>query len=113
MEMTESALGDVRILRPTGRIDGSTSPEFQTKLLEAVASASGGVVIDLTAIDYISSAGLRTLMTAVRQRKDRHLAVAGLRPVIVEIFEIARFQHVIKIFATPEEAVSSWTKPAA
>ncbi|MBV9826860.1 MAG: STAS domain-containing protein [Alphaproteobacteria bacterium] len=104
-------MSDVCILHPVGRIDGSSSADFQTKLLEAIGRASGGVVIDFNEIDYISSAGLRALMTAVRQRKDRHLAVAGLRPVIVEIFEIARFQHVIKIFGTAAEAISSWSTP--
>lgn len=108
MEIGESQLGSIVVLHPVGRIDGATSPDFQARLLQAVAAAAGGVIVDFVAVDYISSAGLRTLMTAMRQRKDRHVAVAALRPVIQEIFTIARFQHVVAIFASVEEAARSW-----
>ena len=108
MEIGQSQRGNVAILQPVGRIDGATSPEFQAKLLEASTGADGGVIIDFAAVDYISSAGLRTLMTAMRQRKDRRIAAVALRPVLQEIFAIARFQHVVAIFASVEEAANSW-----
>jgi anti-anti-sigma factor len=113
VEIKEPILDTVSVLRPDGRIDGGSSPEFQTKLLQAVGSAAGGVVIDFSEVNYISSAGLRAIMTGMRQRKDKHLAVACLKPVIVEIFEIARFQHVVKIHGTVEEAAAAWAAPAA
>jgi anti-anti-sigma factor len=108
MEIGESHLGTAVVLHPKGRVDGSTSAEFQARLLEAVTAAAGGVIVDFTDVDYISSAGLRALMTAIRQRKDRRLAAAALRPVLQEIFTIARFQHVVPIFASAEAAANSW-----
>jgi anti-anti-sigma factor len=108
VQIDESNLGSVCILHPHGRIDGSKAPAFQEKMLHAVANAVGGVVIDFADVNYISSAGLRALMSAVRQRKDRRLAVAALTPILQEIFVIARFQHVVKVFLTVEEAANSW-----
>lgn len=108
MDIAQSQHGSLVVLRPVGRIDGATSPAFQAKLLEASAGAEGGVVIDFAGVDYISSAGLRTLMTAIRQRKDRRIGAAALRPVLQEIFTIARFQHVVSIFGSVDEAVKSW-----
>jgi anti-anti-sigma factor len=113
VEIKESYLDAVCVLRPGGRIDGGTSQEFQAKLVQAIREAGAGVVVDFSDVDYISSAGLRVIMTGVRQRKDKHLAVACLKPVIVEIFEIARFQHVVKIHPTVEAAAASWSPPAA
>ena len=111
MEIGASNIGNIVVLHPNGRIDGSTSAEFQTKLLEVVAEAADGVIIDFAKVDYISSAGLRALMTAIRQRKDRRLAVAMLQPVIQEIFTIARFQHVVAIFGSVNQAVEAWSTP--
>jgi anti-anti-sigma factor len=113
VEIKESVLDTVSVLRPGGRIDGGSSPQFQAKLLEVVGAAEGGVVVDFSEVDYISSAGLRAIMTGMRQRKDKRLAVACLKPVIIEIFEIARFQHVVKIHSTVEAAAAAWAAPAA
>jgi anti-anti-sigma factor len=112
VDISESYIDDVCVLHPAGRIDGNSSTEFQAKVMAAVDGAAGGVVVDFADVNYISSAGLRVLMNAMRQRKDHHLAVAALKPVINEIFEIARFQHVVKIFGSVELAVNSWEKPA-
>jgi len=108
VDIGQSQLGSLTVLRPLGRIDGATSAEFQATLLQAAADAPGGVVVDFADVDYISSAGLRALMTAVRQRKDRRIAAVALRPIIQEIFAIARFQHVVSVFGGPEEAASAW-----
>ncbi len=107
MDIAETQLGNIRILRPSGRIDSATSTEFQATLLKAVADAADGVIVDFAKVEYISSAGFRALMTARRQSKDRFLAVAGLQPVIEEIFNIARFQHVVPIFASVDAAANA------
>jgi len=106
-------LGNYLVLRPHGRIDSSTSPEFTEELLQSAAGSTSGVIVDFAGVEYISSAGLRALMTAIRQRKDRRVAVAGLLPVIHEIFRIARFQHVVAIFDTVDAAARAWSSDPA
>jgi anti-anti-sigma factor len=72
------------------------------------------VVIDLTGVEYISSVGLRVLMVASKEAKahGRTLVVCGLQPVVREIFEISRFNLVLKVFATLREALTA-VSPAA
>jgi anti-anti-sigma factor len=72
------------------------------------------VVIDLTGVEYISSVGLRVLMAASKEAKThgRTLAVCGLQPVVREIFEISRFNLVLKVFPTLREALTA-VSPAA
>jgi anti-sigma B factor antagonist len=83
-------------------------------LLDAVGSGVSGVIVDFAEVDYISSAGLHALMKAIRQRKECRLAVAALRPIVQEIFQIARFQHVVQISDSIEEVTASWSEtPAA
>jgi anti-anti-sigma factor len=112
VDIGERRQANILVLAPVGRIDNLTSAEFQARLLAAVTSSSADVVVDLSRIEYISSAGLRALMTASRQKpKERRLAVARLNAVVREIFTISRFSHVVPVFATIEEASTAWRAP--
>ena len=109
MDIGERRQANILVLVPVGRIDNLTSAVFQARLLAAVTSSSADVVVDFSGVEYISSAGLRALMTASRQKpKDRRLAVACLHTVVREIFAISRFSHVVPVFATVEEASTAW-----
>src|SRR5689334_1632352 len=113
VDIGERRQTNILVLAPVGRIDNLTSPEFQARLLAAVTSSAAEVVIDFSAVEYISSAGLRALMTASRQKpKERRLAVARLNAVVHEIFMISRFSHLVPIFATVEEAGAAWEASA-
>lgn len=109
MEIGESREGDVTILRPSGRIDNETSPAFQARLLASVATARN-VLLDLEAVEYISSAGLRALMVASKQSKTSQgrIGVASLQPVVKEIFAISRFAFVVPVFDKPADAITAW-----
>ena len=110
IEIGEERRSDGVVLRPRGNIDNDTSPAFQMRLLAALAAAPNAVVIDLAGVDYISSAGLRVLMTAAKQTKtvSGRLAVAALKPVVEEIFAISRFRHVVQVFETTDAALAAW-----
>ena len=107
MEISEQHQGDVVVLGPVGRLNNETSPEFQSRLLACIGSSDARVLVDLSAVDYVSSAGLRALMTASKQSKatGARLAVAGLNPVVKEIFAISRFSYVVSVFDTPAQAL--------
>jgi anti-anti-sigma factor len=112
MDIGERRQANILVLAPVGRIDNLTSAEFQTRLLAAVTSSSADVVIDFSGVEYISSAGLRALMTASRQKpRERRLAAVRLNAVVHEIFTISRFSHLVPIFATVEEASAAWEAP--
>lgn len=114
MEITEQRQGDIIVLIPVGRINNDTSPEFQPKLLDSVGSAGSKVLIDFSGVEYISSAGLRALMMASKQSKatNGHLAVAGLTPMVKEIFAISRFAFVVQVFETTAEAIQALSRPS-
>jgi anti-anti-sigma factor len=108
-EIGERRDGNITVLSPVGRIDNETSAAFQKKLLDSVGLEGAAVLIDFAAVDYISSAGLRALMMAAKQSKagNRQLAVAALRPVVKEIFDISRFSLVVQVFDTPADALAA------
>ncbi len=109
LEISEQRQGDVVVLGPTGRINNDTSAEFQSRLLGSVGSGGATVLVDLSGVEYISSAGLRALMMAAKQSKasSGRLAVAALNPVVKEIFAISRFSYVVTVFETLAEALAA------
>ena len=107
MDISEEHQGAIHVLRPSGRIDNDTSLAFQDKLLAAV-DAGPAVLVELSGVEFISSAGLAALMTAAKQAKAKNarLAVAALRPIVQEIFAISRFSRVVPVYGTAAEAVA-------
>jgi anti-anti-sigma factor len=112
MEISERRLGSLVVLRPEGRIDNTTCAEFQARLLAVVNEGTGDIVVDFAAVDYISSVGLRALMTAARLKgKERRLAATGLNAVVQEVFTISRFHHIVPVVGSVEEAARAWEAP--
>jgi anti-anti-sigma factor len=101
----------------SGRVDHRSAAQLEQALADAVAApaeAPGGVVLDFAGVEYISSVGLRVLMVAARQLRDRSatLAIAALQPVVAEIFAISRFDRVLAVHVGVAEALSQ-ASPAA
>ena len=108
MQVDESTDGDVRILTLTGRLDAMTSPPVEGRLLEAVRHAPA-VVLDLSGLDYVSSAGLRILLKAGKEAKvaKSRLALAALRPVVQEVFEVSGFFSILDAYPSRDEALDA------
>lgn len=115
MDVSIRRFNDVVVAAPTGRIDHASADTLQQALAPVTAAvSSGALVLDFAAVDYISSVGLRVLMMASRQMRARgeRIAATALQPVVREIFEIARFQHVVEVFPTLRDALAALS-PAA
>ncbi len=92
-----------------GRIDLENADGFTAALLSALPTAPKALIVDLSSVEYISSAGLRSLMIALKAAKSQNtaLAVAALRPLTREIFGISRFDLVFSLFDSVRDAVAS------
>lgn len=117
MHFTSRKLADVVVAAPAGEIDHPNAIKLQEALAPFAGDAATGhapLVLDFSGVAYISSMGLRVLMMASRamRARDSAMAIAGLQPAVAEIFEIARFQHVVDIFPTVRDALAALS-PAA
>lgn len=118
MNVSSRRFANAVVLRVEGRLDQDTCAAFTTDLMKSVdtAAAEGGaVVLDLSGLEYISSAGLRCFMLASRQAKAQHakIAVAALQPMVAEIFQISHFNLVFQVFPTVREALGAVSAEAA
>ncbi len=75
MNLEQERRDDILILRPRGRLDSSSSPELERVVTEQLEAGTQRVVFDLSALDYISSAGLRVVLLAGKKlRASKRLA---------------------------------------
>jgi anti-sigma B factor antagonist/stage II sporulation protein AA (anti-sigma F factor antagonist) len=111
MDLVSARHGDTLVLSPRGRIDHASAEAFKTALEPHLATSGPGrpLVLDLGAVDYIASIGLRVLMLASRQARAQGgtIAVAALQPLVREIFEISKFTLVFPCFPSVAEALAA------
>ncbi len=112
MEFIERPAGKAVVLAPAGRVDMATSDQFRDRvlaLIDTCAKAQQAVVLDFSAVDYISSAGLRVLMLAAKQVRisGGTVVIAALQPVVLEIFQISRFDKVVSCHPGVAEALAA------
>ena len=111
MEIAARQFADTLIAAPAGRIDHQSATQFEAALMPLVADSAahhGSLVLDFSAIDYISSVGLRVLMVAGKQMREQQarLVVAALQGVVAEIFAISRFDRVLTVTKTLDDALA-------
>ena len=116
VEISSRQFADIVVAVPVGRIDHSAASKFMEGLAPHLDAPDGnaGVVIDFAGVDYISSVGLRVLMIAAKQMREHQaqLLVAELQDVVAEIFAISRFDRVLTLVPTLDDAMARCS-PAA
>ena len=81
----------------TGRLDTTTAPDLERELKESLDGVTA-LVIDMSALEYISSAGLRVLLSAQKtMNKQGEMKVVHVSDTIMEIFEVTGFSDILTI----------------
>lgn len=96
MEIKTTSEGSRLTIAVTGRVDTVTAPELEAHLKFDDASE---VVIDLSGVPYMSSAGLRLLLTAHKAMlaKGGELKIAGVQSSVKEVLDITGFSDILNL----------------
>jgi anti-anti-sigma factor len=99
MEFAHENAGDVVIAKLAGRLDSSSAPSAEEQLTRVIGSGAPHLAIDLSNLEYISSAGLRVLLLVARKVQQAHgkLALFGLAPSVREVFSISGFDTIFTV----------------
>ena len=117
MECKSRVIANVVLLQVEGRVDHTTVKAFESALSPHLAGCTGEekLLLDCGGLVYISSAGLAVLMIAAKQcrKQNGKMVLAGLQPMIQEIFQISRFDKVFEVFPTVRAALENISPAAA
>jgi anti-anti-sigma factor len=111
LQIATRHVADAAVAAPAGRIDHRSAAGFETALTPLVAGAAAAksaLVLDFSAVEYISSVGLRVLMIAAKKMREHEapLLVAAPQSVVAEIFAISRFDRILTVTATLNDAMA-------
>lgn len=109
MEFSEKREGDVAIVKIGGRLDGNAAQPAEESFARVLANGSPHIAIDMSGLDYISSAGLRVLLVIAKkaQQTKRKVVLFGLMSNVREIFSISGFDKIFSIHANAQAAVAA------
>ena len=95
------------ILRLNGRLDAATSPILEKKILKLVEEKRTDLLLDFSNVDYLSSAGLRLLLSSTKKLHSLkgNLVLFSLAAEVEEIIKMAGFDRILHIFADEKEAL--------
>lgn len=99
MEILEERDGSIVIVKPRGRLDSSAAKSAEEQLTAALGGGEPHLAIDMSGLDYISSAGLRVMLLVAKkvQQLNGKLALFGLLPNVREVFRVSGFDMILQI----------------
>ncbi len=115
MNITQRVEGDVTVFVPERRIETQAANDMDQALQAAVSEGRHNMVVDMSGVDYISSAGLRAL-AAVQVRSKAEggdMKLAALNTRVTRVFRIIGFDLLMSIHDTPEAAVAEFSASTA
>src|SRR5512136_363921 len=110
MEISTKDMKRVSLVTVSGRVDSATAPDFEKVLQSFIQANRCQIVVDLKAVDYMSSAGLRGLVSALKASKsgggDLRLAQPSSR--VREVLELAGLNAIFVVYDDIVGAVGSF-----
>jgi anti-sigma B factor antagonist len=100
----------VSILRVSGYVDTTTSPDLERRLQALLKEKRFHIVVDLASVEYISSAGWGIFISEIREIRENSgdLKLAGMIADVREVFDLLEFENILKAYVDSEQAVASF-----
>jgi anti-anti-sigma factor len=97
------------VLHVQGRLDAVTAAEFDQQRDASLEPDDTEAILDLSELEFISSAGLRCVLALQKKLKARggQLILCGLKSVVADVFAISGLSFVLPIYNTADEAVAA------
>jgi anti-anti-sigma factor len=107
VELTCAKHGDSLVVRIKGRMDTFTAPDFEKACACWVEQGDTSLVVDLEGLEYISSAGLRSILVAAKrlQANGGRMRFCCLTGMVQKVFSLANFAAMFPTYESLEQAL--------
>ncbi|MBI5273637.1 MAG: STAS domain-containing protein [Chlamydiales bacterium] len=98
-----------KLLRIDGRLDATSSPLLEEKLKDLISHGSTHIAVDFAKLDYLSSAGMRLMLSNSKKLKAHHgnIAFFSINEDVMEIIKMAGFEKILTICSSEAEAIAA------
>jgi len=99
--------GNATVVTCDVRLDANTTRDAEAYFADAMKGGVNALICNMSKTEYVSSAGLRLLLSIAKQAKKEggKFAVCCLTPYVKEIFETAGFLQILALYDTEDEAI--------
>ena len=110
MEFLSKKAGTVTVVALAGSIDATTAGEVSAGISELVDKGEVTLVMDLSGVDYTSSAGLRVLLGGAKETRGAggDLRLASVQAAVLKVLTLSGFTTILKVFEDTASAVASY-----
>ena len=107
LHIEEEHVAEAAILRLSGLVDSATSYYLESRLNDLIAADKVRLVIDLTDVDYISSAGWGIFVSEIKGLRARNgdIKLAGMNPDVRDVFELLAFDTLLTPYESATDAL--------
>jgi len=108
VEININKMNEWTVVAVSGRLDTTSASEFDGKLQAVMAAGDNRLILDLSRLEYVSSAGLRSVIAAAKAAASRggHLSCCGLSGVVKKVFDVSGFTALLPVFETLDDALA-------
>ncbi|MBI3363264.1 MAG: STAS domain-containing protein [Chloroflexi bacterium] len=110
MDISTNEEGRASVMKLNGRVDSATAPDLESALKKLVEGDKTRIVLDLADVEYMSSAGLRAMVSTLKavKRVNGDLRLASPSPRVEEVLRLAGLTSIFSIYPNQKDAVSSF-----
>jgi anti-sigma B factor antagonist len=110
VEITTAEREGITVVYPAGRIDTVSAPELEHVIHHILEDGKRKILLDFSAVSYISSSGLRVLLAAAKRLRDPgdRYGLCCLSADVHKIIRLAGFTSIFSIFSSEGEALAGW-----
>ena len=107
MQIETSKIDQTVVLEIKGRMDVIAAMQYEKTITECLQRGDRNFVVDLDALEYISSAGLRSLLTTTKKIKEAKGTAnfCNVKGVVQEVFALSGFDSILPIFKSVKDAL--------
>lgn len=107
MEVKLREVDHILVASVSGRLDTLSAPSFQKELEKQIEQGAKRIVFDFSDLEYVSSAGLRSILIIAKKAKsaEGELVCCRLRGLVRKVFEISKFSEIVPTFESLDGAL--------
>ena len=109
LKLQDEKQGEAVIVAVTGRLEGTAAPEIEKHCITLIRGGTTRLLLDLAGVDYISSAGLRSLLVIAKTIKATKglLVLCNLSPMVRDVMAISCFDKILTLAANRDVALAA------
>ena len=105
---------DINVVSLAGRLGVKAQEELTSAISDEVRKATEGIILDMSAVEFVSSAGLRILLLVYKEAESmgKKVAMFGVRPAVYKILKMTAFEAMFRVFDQEAEALEALSQSA-